>query len=112
MFSITVKLILFLRGSAIAKIIGNNVMKSKLFEKTINMYVYEEMVNGQKLTDIINTRHENVKYLPGVQLPTNVVRLFWNLILLVILLFSSILGYSKNFCSRYCIANRIITSTP
>ena len=31
------------------------------------------MVNGEKLTDIINTKHENVKYLPGVQLPTNVV---------------------------------------
>ncbi|XP_066920359.1 glycerol-3-phosphate dehydrogenase [NAD(+)], cytoplasmic-like [Clytia hemisphaerica] len=60
-------------GSAIAKIIGNNVMKSKLFEKTVNMYVYEEMVDGQKLTDIINKRHENVKYLPGVQLPSNVV---------------------------------------
>ena len=61
------------RGSAIAKIIGNNVLRSNIFEKTVNMYVYEEMVGGEKLTDIINTRHENVKYLPGVQLPVNVV---------------------------------------
>jgi len=38
------------------------------------MYVHEEIVDGQKLTEIINTRHENVKYLPGIQLPTNVVR--------------------------------------
>lgn len=31
------------------------------------------MVNGEKLTEIINTRHENVKYLPGRLLPDNVV---------------------------------------
>ena len=37
------------------------------------MYVYEEMVNGRKLTEIINTDHENVKYLPGHKLPVNVV---------------------------------------
>lgn len=37
------------------------------------MYVYEEMIDGQKLTDIINTEHENVKYLPGHKLPPNVV---------------------------------------
>lgn len=59
-------------GSAIAKIIGNNVLSSNRFEKTVNMYVYEEMVNGEKLTDVINTKHENIKYLPGVKLPSNV----------------------------------------
>lgn len=37
------------------------------------MYVYEEMVDGKKLTEIINTQHENVKYLPGHKLPENVV---------------------------------------
>ena len=42
------------------------------------MWVYEEMVtdaNGseRKLTEIINTTHENVKYLPGHTLPMNVV---------------------------------------
>ena len=37
------------------------------------MYVYEEMINGRKLTEIINQDHENVKYLPGHKLPTNVV---------------------------------------
>ena len=35
------------------------------FFDQVNMWVFEEMVNGEKLTDIINTRHENVKYLPG-----------------------------------------------
>ena len=37
------------------------------------MYVYEELVNGRKLTEIINQDHENVKYLPGHKLPENVV---------------------------------------
>lgn len=37
------------------------------------MYVYEEVVNGKKLTEIINETHENVKYLPGHKLPENVV---------------------------------------
>lgn len=39
------------------------------------MYVYEEMIDGRKLTEIINTEHENVKYLPGRSLPENIVRL-------------------------------------
>lgn len=37
------------------------------------MYVFEEMVNGRKLSEIINTDHENVKYLPGKKLPSNVI---------------------------------------
>ena len=37
------------------------------------MWVFEEVVNGQKLSEMINTTHENVKYLPGVKLPENVV---------------------------------------
>lgn len=37
------------------------------------MYVFEEMINGKKLTEIINETHENVKYLPGHKLPENIV---------------------------------------
>lgn len=37
------------------------------------MWVYEEMIEGQKLTEIINTKHENVKYLPGIKLPENII---------------------------------------
>lgn len=37
------------------------------------MWVYEEEVEGRKLTEIINTDHVNVKYLPDVKLPENVV---------------------------------------
>ncbi|KAF7693176.1 glycerol-3-phosphate dehydrogenase 1b [Silurus meridionalis] len=60
-------------GSAIAKIVGSNTAKYATFEDTVNMWVFEEMVNGRKLTEIINTEHENVKYLPGHKLPPNVV---------------------------------------
>jgi len=61
-------------GSAIAKIIGNNVrQKPELYAQTVPMYVYEELIDGVPLTQIINTKHENVKYLPGFKLPDNVV---------------------------------------
>lgn len=75
----TIKLILIcpysaFRGSAIARIIGNNAQKLQCFAPNVKMWVYEEIINGRKLTDIINTDHENVKYLPGYKLPENVVR--------------------------------------
>ncbi|XP_073721351.1 glycerol-3-phosphate dehydrogenase [NAD(+)], cytoplasmic-like [Misgurnus anguillicaudatus] len=60
-------------GSAIAKIVGANAAKYNTFDNTVNMWVFEEMIDGRKLTEIINTQHENVKYLPGHKLPTNVV---------------------------------------
>ncbi|OQV14754.1 Glycerol-3-phosphate dehydrogenase [NAD(+)], cytoplasmic [Hypsibius exemplaris] len=62
-------------GSAIARIVGGNVAKDTTgkFDKTVRMWVFEEQVNGRKLTEIINTDHENVKYLPGMKLPETVV---------------------------------------
>ncbi len=62
------------RGSAIAKVAGENIVqKPDKFMAPITMYVYEEMVDGRKLSEIINTDHENAKYMPGVKLPENVV---------------------------------------
>ncbi|EGG12435.1 uncharacterized protein MELLADRAFT_101681 [Melampsora larici-populina 98AG31] len=59
-------------GSAIAKIAAENTARhSDLFQQEVPMWVYEEQVNGENLTTIINEKHENVKYLPGVQLPVN-----------------------------------------
>lgn len=46
---------------------------SDQFETEVRMWVFEEMVNGRKLTEIINEDHENLKYLPGIKLPENVV---------------------------------------
>jgi len=37
------------------------------------MYVHEEPFEGRKLHDVINERHENPKYLPGIALPHNIV---------------------------------------
>ncbi|KAH6895863.1 NAD-dependent glycerol-3-phosphate dehydrogenase N-terminus-domain-containing protein [Thelonectria olida] len=75
-------------GSTIAKIIAENTRQNtKLFEEEIQMWVYEEEVTlskdskyydeaigdkPQKLTEVINKHHENVKYLPGVALPPNI----------------------------------------
>jgi glycerol-3-phosphate dehydrogenase (NAD+) len=78
-------------GSAIATKVGLNCERlPQHFERDVNMWVYEEMVEVEddnndnlqdgsttktlhKLTDVINTRHENVKYLPGITLPRNIV---------------------------------------
>ena len=65
-----------LRGSAVARIIGKNVERYDTFEKTVPMWVFEEMVDGRKLSEIINEEHVNTKYLPGIKLPENVVRTF------------------------------------
>jgi glycerol-3-phosphate dehydrogenase (NAD+) len=81
-----------LRGCTIAKVVSENVVENQaLFEQEVHMWVYEEQVtlesdsphaathpefcNGkpQKLSEVINTLHENVKYLPGVDLPKNLV---------------------------------------
>ena len=38
------------------------------------MWVFEEEIPGKgKLSAIINQEHENVKYLPGIKLPENIV---------------------------------------
>lgn len=63
----------FYRGSAIAKLVGRNTQRLDHFDSIVTMYVYEEMIDGRKLTEIINQEHENVKYLPGHKIPANVV---------------------------------------
>ena len=65
-------------GSAIATLIGRNCERLPHFHTRVNMWVFEEIINVEnaqptKLTEIINTKHENVKYLPGIRLPKNVV---------------------------------------
>ncbi|KKA29660.1 hypothetical protein TD95_002815 [Thielaviopsis punctulata] len=76
-------------GCTIAKIVAENCAENPdVFEKEVQMWVYEENITlprtspyydekigetPQKLTHIINTHHENVKYLPGIKLPANLV---------------------------------------
>jgi len=85
-------------GSAIATKIGKNALDaSKGFDPTIEMWVFEEYIKevdgkwtrparGAKppegktwidegyspLTDVVNTKNENVIYLPGIPLPTSI----------------------------------------
>uniref|UniRef100_A0A7D7QY02 Glycerol-3-phosphate dehydrogenase [NAD(+)] n=1 Tax=Chlamydomonas raudensis TaxID=284013 RepID=A0A7D7QY02_9CHLO len=47
--------------------------KLDLFQEKIQMWTYEEQIDGKNLTDIINETHENPKYLPGTLLGDNVV---------------------------------------
>ena len=61
-------------GSAVARVLGRNVLlHPEHFEPEVRMWVFEEeLTDGRKLSEVINAEHENVKYLPGIQLPTNV----------------------------------------
>lgn len=59
-------------GTTIAKVIAENTStRPHLFRREVRMWVFEEKIDGKNLTSIINTKHENVKYLPGVTLPGN-----------------------------------------
>jgi len=76
------------RGSTIAKIVAENTKAHpEIFEEDVQMWVYEEEVSvpksskhyneatskPQNLTTLINTYHENFKYLPNIDLPANVI---------------------------------------
>jgi len=65
-------------GSAIATIVGANCERLENVTTRVNMWVYEEEIERpdgsiRPLSDIINDEHENVKYLPNVKLPQNIV---------------------------------------
>ncbi|KAH3676365.1 hypothetical protein WICMUC_001996 [Wickerhamomyces mucosus] len=59
-------------GTTIAKVVAENTaLRPHLFQRQVDMWVFEEKINGVNLTEIINSQHENVKYLPGIKLPEN-----------------------------------------
>ena len=61
-------------GSAMAKIIGENVKDLPEFDPIVRMYTYPEILeDGTNIVDSINENHENKKYLAGIKLPENVV---------------------------------------
>lgn len=60
-------------GSAISRIVGTNVTENSGFHNEVKMWVFEELVDGKKLTEIINEQHENIKYLKGFTIPDNVI---------------------------------------
>jgi glycerol-3-phosphate dehydrogenase (NAD+) len=60
-------------GSAASMVIGENVKRFERFNSQVRIWMYEELIDGRKLTEIVNTTHINVKYLPNHTLPENVV---------------------------------------
>lgn len=65
-------------GTTIAKVVAENTNANPdLFEQEVQMWVFEEQVTvddkQQKLTEVINSKHENVKYLPNIPIPSNIV---------------------------------------
>ncbi|KAL6230721.1 NAD-dependent glycerol-3-phosphate dehydrogenase [Aspergillus navahoensis] len=75
-------------GSTIGKILAENTSEhTDNFETPVRMWVFEEEITvpsdsphhskygdkPQKLTRVINETHENVKYLPGIKLPENLI---------------------------------------
>uniref|UniRef100_A0A8C9GSV4 Glycerol-3-phosphate dehydrogenase NAD-dependent N-terminal domain-containing protein n=1 Tax=Piliocolobus tephrosceles TaxID=591936 RepID=A0A8C9GSV4_9PRIM len=60
-------------ATTISKVVGVNAQNNDIFENEVKMWVRDEPFEDYKLSDIINTKHENMKYLKGVKLPNNVV---------------------------------------
>lgn len=68
-------------GTTIAKVIAENThLHPHLFKEQVEMWVFDEKIpknpedkdgEFEMLTDIINTKHQNVKYLPDITLPEN-----------------------------------------
>jgi glycerol-3-phosphate dehydrogenase (NAD+) len=60
-------------GTTIARVIAENVVSQPDFDNTVQMWVFDEVFEGESLVKIINTRHENAKYLPGFPLPPSIL---------------------------------------
>ena len=52
-------------GTVIADSISINIRRLPQYIHKVRWWVFHEIINGEKLSDIINSKHENVKYLPG-----------------------------------------------
>lgn len=55
------------------KILAENAAALSDVEERVNMFVYDELFDGIRLSDLINSHHINEKYLPQIQLPDNLV---------------------------------------
>ncbi|KAK1442147.1 Glycerol-3-phosphate dehydrogenase [Babesia gibsoni] len=60
-------------GSAASRLVAQNAACKPEFDDTVRLWVLEEEFEGRKLSEIINTDHENKKYLPGIKLPENIL---------------------------------------
>jgi glycerol-3-phosphate dehydrogenase (NAD+) len=61
-------------GCAISIVIAENVKQyPNVFHQQINMWMYDEIWEGESLAAVFNRTHTNPKYLPGIDLSPNVV---------------------------------------
>jgi len=64
-------------GSAIATVVGRNAGRLDFCQDEVNMWVFDEKIDTEEgeimLSELINTRHENAKYLPGIKIPKNII---------------------------------------
>ncbi|ESK87262.1 glycerol-3-phosphate dehydrogenase [Moniliophthora roreri MCA 2997] len=61
-------------GTALARVAAINVAEREGFDPEVRMWVREREIPGRGLlTEIINTTHQNERYLPSVDLPENLV---------------------------------------
>jgi glycerol-3-phosphate dehydrogenase (NAD+) len=66
-------------GSAISIPVAMNCERLFNCESNVNMWVFDEEVQigedneARLLSEVINEQHENVKYLPGIKLPKNII---------------------------------------
>jgi len=65
-------------GSAAARIVAQNTARhTSVFDSEVKMWTFEEQIThdgkARKLTEVINSTNENVKYLPGIKLGKNLV---------------------------------------
>ncbi|KAH9589910.1 Glycerol-3-phosphate dehydrogenase, variant 4 [Schistosoma haematobium] len=60
-------------GTAIVKVVADNVASSGEFYSEVYWYVRDEEHDDQSLTTWINKDHTNPNYLPKLKLPTNII---------------------------------------
>eukprot|EP00298_Acanthocystis_sp_HF-20_P000794 c11137_g1_i1.p1 GENE.c11137_g1_i1~~c11137_g1_i1.p1 ORF type:complete len:368 (+),score=126.40 c11137_g1_i1:36-1106(+) len=64
-------------GSAICNMLAKNVLNDpERFHPQVVMWMMEETIKegehaGRKLTEVFNETHENIRYLPGIVMPSN-----------------------------------------
>ena len=52
-------------GTMFAWLAARKIRDLPHYQHKIKWWVFEEVIDGEKLSDLINSNHENVKYLPG-----------------------------------------------
>lgn len=60
-------------GTALAILAATNAATHEGFDETVNFWVRQKDTPEGPLTEVINSTHENARYLPNIKLPHNLV---------------------------------------